>query len=105
MYVPLSLLKFLFFRRFFSLSKEKKRQKKVAFISHSLYTHNRTKRSRHMEPFRIKKAVFVTSVGQKGDYPPPRPEIALVGRSKELLKQCREYLRTVKDKIDSLDKD
>ncbi len=30
---------------------------------------------------------------------------ALVGRSKELLKQCREYLRTVKDKIDSLDKD
>ena len=30
---------------------------------------------------------------------------ALVGRSKELLKQCREYLRTVKDKIDALDKD
>ena len=30
---------------------------------------------------------------------------ALVGRSKELLKQCREYLRTVKEKIDSLDKD
>jgi exodeoxyribonuclease VII small subunit len=30
---------------------------------------------------------------------------ALVVRSKELLKQCREYLRTVKDKIDSLDKD
>ena len=29
---------------------------------------------------------------------------ALVVRSKELLKQCREYLRTVKDKIDSLDK-
>ena len=28
---------------------------------------------------------------------------ALVGRSKELLKQCREYLRTVKDRIDSLD--
>ena len=28
---------------------------------------------------------------------------ALVGRSKELLKQCREYLRTVKDKIDTLD--
>ena len=28
---------------------------------------------------------------------------ALVGRSKELLKQCREYLRTVKEKIDSLD--
>lgn len=27
---------------------------------------------------------------------------ALVGRSKELLKQCREYLRTVKEKIDSL---
>ena len=35
-----------------------------------------------MEPFRIKKAVFVTSVGQKGDYPEKRPaEIALVGRS------------------------
>ena len=30
---------------------------------------------------------------------------ALVGRSKELLKQCREYLRTVKEKIDSLDKE
>ena len=30
---------------------------------------------------------------------------ALVGRSKELLKQCREYLRTVKDKIDSLDQE
>ena len=30
---------------------------------------------------------------------------ALVGRSKELLKECREYLRSVKDKIDSLDKD
>ncbi|MCR4844455.1 MAG: exodeoxyribonuclease VII small subunit [Bacteroidales bacterium] len=28
---------------------------------------------------------------------------ALVVRSKELLKQCREYLRTVKDRIDSLD--
>ena len=30
---------------------------------------------------------------------------ALISRSKELLKQCREYLRTVKDKIDSLDKE
>ncbi len=30
---------------------------------------------------------------------------ALVGRSKELLGQCREYLRTVKEKIDSLDKE
>ena len=30
---------------------------------------------------------------------------ALVGRSKELLGQCREYLRTVKDKSDSLDKE
>lgn len=30
---------------------------------------------------------------------------ALVGRSKELLKQCREYLRGVKEKIDSLDKE
>ena len=30
---------------------------------------------------------------------------ALVGRSKELLKQCREYLRTVKGKIDSLEED
>lgn len=28
---------------------------------------------------------------------------ALVGRSKELVKQCREYLRTVKEKIDSID--
>ena len=30
---------------------------------------------------------------------------ALVGRSKELLKQCREYLITVNEKIDSLDKE
>ena len=30
---------------------------------------------------------------------------ALVGRSQELLKQCREYLRTVKEKIDSLAKE
>jgi len=30
---------------------------------------------------------------------------ALVSRSKELLKECREYLRTVKDKVDALDKD
>ena len=30
---------------------------------------------------------------------------ALVGRSKQLLKQCRDYLRTVKDKIDSLDEE
>ncbi|MBR6306901.1 MAG: exodeoxyribonuclease VII small subunit [Bacteroidales bacterium] len=28
---------------------------------------------------------------------------ALVVRSKELLKQCRDYLRSVKDKIDSLE--
>ncbi|MBP5333594.1 MAG: exodeoxyribonuclease VII small subunit [Bacteroidales bacterium] len=30
---------------------------------------------------------------------------ALVVRSKELLKQCRDYLKTVKEKIDSLDRD
>lgn len=30
---------------------------------------------------------------------------ALVGRSKELLKQCKDYLKTVKEKIDSLDKE
>ena len=30
---------------------------------------------------------------------------ALVVRSRELLKQCRNYLRTVKDKIDTLDKE
>ena len=30
---------------------------------------------------------------------------ALVVRSKELLKQCRDYLKSVKDKIDSIDKD
>ena len=35
-----------------------------------------------MEPFRIKKAVFVTSVAQQGGYPEKRAaEIALVGRS------------------------
>ncbi|MBQ6911483.1 MAG: exodeoxyribonuclease VII small subunit [Bacteroidales bacterium] len=30
---------------------------------------------------------------------------ALVGRSKQLLGQCRDYLRSVKEKIDSLDKE
>jgi len=30
---------------------------------------------------------------------------ALVGRSKQLLGQCRDYLRSVKGKIDSLDKE
>jgi len=30
---------------------------------------------------------------------------ALVGRSNVLLKACRAYLRTVKEKIDSLDKE
>lgn len=30
---------------------------------------------------------------------------ALVTRSKELLKGCREYLKGVKDKIDSLEKE
>lgn len=29
----------------------------------------------------------------------------LVGRSRELLEQCRRYLREVKEKIDSLDKE
>ena len=30
---------------------------------------------------------------------------ALVSRSNRLLKECRAYLRTVKDKIDALDKE
>ena len=30
---------------------------------------------------------------------------ALVVRSKQLLKQCRDYLRTVKEKIDSLEEE
>lgn len=30
---------------------------------------------------------------------------ALVSRSKQLVKACREYLRTVKEKVDSLDKE
>lgn len=30
---------------------------------------------------------------------------ALVNRSRELLKDCREYLRTVKEKVDALDED
>lgn len=30
---------------------------------------------------------------------------ALVNRSKQLLKDCRDYLRTVKEKVDALDKD
>ena len=34
-----------------------------------------------MEPFRIRKAAFLTSVGLAGGYPEKRPEIALVGRS------------------------
>jgi len=29
----------------------------------------------------------------------------LIGRSRELLQQCRAYLRSVREKIDSLDKD
>lgn len=29
----------------------------------------------------------------------------LVGRSKELVKACRDYLRGVKDRIDALDRD
>ena len=29
----------------------------------------------------------------------------LVGRSKELVKACRDYLRGVKEKIDALDRD
>ena len=32
-----------------------------------------------------------------------QPETALVSRSKALLKQCRDYLKGVKDKIDSLE--
>ena len=30
---------------------------------------------------------------------------ALVGRSNQLMKECRAYLRTVKEKIDALDKE
>jgi len=30
---------------------------------------------------------------------------ALVSRSRQLLKDCREYLRTVKEKVDALDKE
>lgn len=61
-----------------------------------------------MEKFDYAKAIAeLEEIASKVENPETKLDDidALVGRSKELLKQCREYLRTVKDKIDALDKD
>ena len=60
------------------------------------------------EKFDYAKAIAeLDAIAAKVENPETRLEDidTLVGRSKELLKQCREYLRTVKEKIDSLDKE
>ena len=61
-----------------------------------------------MEKFDYAKAIEeLEAIAAKVENPETRLDDidALVARSKELLKQCREYLRSVKEKIDSLDKD
>lgn len=61
-----------------------------------------------MEKFDYAKAIEeLEAIAAKVENPETRLDDidALVARSKELLKQCREYLRSVKEKIDTLDKD
>lgn len=60
------------------------------------------------DTFDYAKAIAeLEAIAQKVENPETRLDDidALVGRSKELLKQCRDYLRTVKEKIDSLEED
>lgn len=60
------------------------------------------------EKFDYAKAIAeLEEIAAKVENPETRLEDidALVARSKALLEHCRKYLRTVKDKIDSLDKD
>jgi len=62
----------------------------------------------NMEKFDYAKAIAeLEEIAAKVENPETKLDDidALVGRSRELLKQCREYLRTVKEKIDSLDKE
>lgn len=61
-----------------------------------------------MEKFDYAKAIEeLEAIAAKVENPETRLDDidALVARSKELLKQCRDYLRSVKEKIDTLDKD
>lgn len=60
------------------------------------------------QKFDYAKAVAeLEAIAQKVENPETKLDDidALVGRSRELLKQCRDYLRSVKEKIDSLDKE
>lgn len=61
-----------------------------------------------MENFDYAKAIAeLDEIAAKVENPETKlSEIdSLVSRSKALLKDCREYLRTVKEKVDELDKD
>ncbi|MBO4434641.1 MAG: exodeoxyribonuclease VII small subunit [Bacteroidales bacterium] len=61
-----------------------------------------------MENFDYAKAIAeLDEIAAKVENPETRlSDIdALVSRSRQLLKDCREYLRTVKEKVDALDKD
>ena len=61
-----------------------------------------------MENFDYAKAIAeLDEIAAKVENPETKlSEIdALVNRSRQLLKDCREYLRTVKEKVDALDKD
>ena len=61
-----------------------------------------------MEKFDYAKAIAeLEEIAAKVENPETRLDDidALVVRSKQLLEQCRKYLREVKDRIDSLDKD
>ncbi|MBP5636434.1 MAG: exodeoxyribonuclease VII small subunit [Bacteroidales bacterium] len=61
-----------------------------------------------MENFDYAKAIAeLDEIAAKVENPETKlSEIdALVNRSRQLLKDCREYLRTVKEKVDALDRD
>ena len=61
-----------------------------------------------MEKFDYAKAIAeLEEIAAKVENPETKLDDidALVLRSKQLLEQCRKYLREVKDRIDSLDKD
>ena len=59
-----------------------------------------------MEKFDYSKAIAeLEEIAKKVENPETRLDDidALVARSKELLEKCRAYLRTVKEKIDSIE--
>jgi len=61
-----------------------------------------------MEKFDYAKAIAeLEEIAKKVENPETKLDDidALIVRSKELLGQCRAYLRTVKERIDSLEKD